>query len=228
MDHAASNTWLAGHDASIQNLWYAYMLKWALLSCADHASDTSTKSMLPMSTSSPGIGSIEMQGCLCLLLCMFGAFPSWPDGVFDSKLVANNFWLGAEGRPWVCWNSTALWRVSSFCMAAVFALAAFVINPSFGDWLWGLTFSPFAQEISCNTRMWISHNYFRFWASQPRFPCIFQPWNLIQVTVFGVWLTLQVGLMVCMSDYSFKKHNNPIYICEWQSKRFSCRVGAVA
>ena len=133
MDHAVSNAWLAGHKASIQNLRYAYMLKWALLSCADHASDTLMKSMLPMSTSSPGIGSIEMRGCLCLLLCMFGAFPSWLDGLFDSELVANNFWLGAEGRPWVCWNSsTALWRNSYFSMAAVFALAAFVIDPGFG------------------------------------------------------------------------------------------------
>ena len=48
----------------------------------------------------------------------------------------------------------------------------------------------------------------------------FPAWNLIQFAVFGAWLTLQVGLMVCTSDDSFKKHNNPIYICEWQSKRF--------
>jgi len=37
----------------------------------------------------------------------------------------------------------------------------------------------------------------------------------MQLAVFGVWLTLQVGLMVRMSDDSFKKYINPIYICEW-------------
>ena len=145
MDHTASNAWLAGHKASIQNLQYAYMLKWALSSSADHASDTSTKSMSPMATSSPGIRLTEMQGYLCIPLCMFGAFSSWPDGVFDSELFANNSWLGAEGGLWVCWNfSTALWRAPSFFMAAVLALPAFTIDPGFGDWLWGPTRSPFA------------------------------------------------------------------------------------
>jgi len=37
----------------------------------------------------------------------------------------------------------------------------------------------------------------------------------MQLAVFGVWLTLQVGLMVHMSDDRFKKYIDPIYICEW-------------
>jgi len=50
----------------------------------------------------------------------------------------------------------------------------------------------------------------------------------MQLGVFGVWLTLQVGLMVRTSDDSFKKYNNPIYICEWAKQEVWCRVGAVA
>ena len=126
--------------------------------------DGSTESMSPMSISLPGIESIEAWVHLIFPLGIFSNLSSWLGSIFDCKLPPCIWCKSGLGH----WKACSMEHLMSFSINLLCATLSACFWASSA-----LSCSLSFMISSCNTKVWVPHDYSTFWALWLRFPMHF-------------------------------------------------------